>query len=270
MNLAVRLFPAVAGAATGLLILKAIAFFEGPSMDQLASAGRDTLAIAGQTFFAVRSNSQYDPETTGSAPEPKKDDKKDEKKDPRKPQPPAGTPVNLDAPAQSPAEKALLEKLGQRREQLDERQREIETRENLLKAADKKLESRINELKDLESRTGASAGGDGAGAAPGAPAGAGGNQPVPPAIRSLVTMYETMKPKDAARVFDKLEMPVLVPVVNAMNPKKMAEILAAMSPEAAGKLTVELASKGLRPGGGGRNEGALPAGELPAIDPRKP
>ncbi|WP_293863789.1 hypothetical protein [uncultured Alsobacter sp.] len=272
-----RLFPAMAGAATALLVLKAVAFLNGPVYDPLSASNLANLASASARLFSFGPNADYDPETTGSTPEPKKDDKKDEKKDEKKDPkkaapPPVGTPVNLDAPAVSPAEKALLEKLGQRREQLDERQREIETRENLLKAADKKLEGRINELKELEARTGTvvPGGPDGAAggaAAPGSPAGGG---PVSPAIRNLVTMYETMKPKEAARVFDKLDLPVLVPVVNAMNPKKMAEILAAMSPEAAGKLTVELASKGLRAGGGGRSEGALPAGELPAIDPRKP
>ena len=65
---------------------------------------------------------------------------------------PPGTPVEPRRAAVSPAEKALLERLGERRQELDERQRELETRENLLKAADKKLEARINELKDLEGK----------------------------------------------------------------------------------------------------------------------
>jgi flagellar motility protein MotE (MotC chaperone) len=270
MKLGVRLFPAVAGAATALLLLKAVSLLDGPSADTTASAGRDGgLASMGTGFFAVRSGSAPDPEATGSTAPPKKEEKKDDKRPP----PPAGSPVNLDTAPVSPAEKALLEKLGQRREQLEERQREIETRENLLKAADKKLEGRINELKELETRTGTiTPGGESGGpGGPGAPNGAGGNNAVSPAIRNLVTMYETMKPKEAARVFDKLELPVLVPVVNAMNPKKMAEILAAMSPEAAGKLTVEL-SKGNRGGGGGGGgrDVSLPVGELPSIDPRKP
>ncbi len=83
-------------------------------------------------------------------------------------------------------------------------------------------------------------------------------------------MYETMKPKEAARVFDKLDLAVLVPVVNAMNPRKMAEVLAAMSPEAASKLTVELATRGQRQQAQAQPRQALPAGELPAIDPKRP
>ena len=84
-------------------------------------------------------------------------------------------------------------------------------------------------------------------------------------------MYEAMKPKDAARVFDRLDLKVLVPVVNAMNPRKMSEVLAAMSPEAAERLTVELAKPSLRRRRApGRPTRALPAGELQAIEPRKP
>ena len=52
-----------------------------------------------------------------------------------------------------------------------------------------------------------------------------------------------MKPKDAARVFDPLDVAVLMAMVDHMNPRKMSEILAAMDPAAAEKLTVALARK---------------------------
>ncbi len=280
MKRSLRLFPAVAGAAAALLLIKLMAGFGEPnSLGQLLTA----------KIFSVRDGRVLiDPEVTGSTPEAKKDDKADPKaadaksadpksvdpksKDPKaadpksadpkaadsKAAPPTGLP-NAAAPI-SPAERALLERLGQRREQLDERQRELETRENLLKAADRKLESRINELKDLEGKPGGSAGGPEAAA----------EQQQAQGLKNLVTMYETMKPKEAARVFDKLELSVLVPVVNAMNPRKMAEILAAMSPEAASKLTVELATKGQRQQAQAQRPAGLPAGELQAIEPKRP
>ncbi|MHB2168810.1 MotE family protein [Alsobacter sp. R-9] len=242
-----RLLPAVAGAAAALLILKAVDSFERPS----------TLAqVASEGFYKVRTNATgVDPDVTGSTPAPKTDEKK---KDDKPAPPPPGTPVNLDAQPVSPAEKALLERLGQRREQLDERQRELEMRENLLKAADKKLESRIQELKELETKS------------PQGETAAAEQQQQQQGLKNLVTMYETMKPKEAARVFDKLELAVLVPVVNAMNPRKMAEILAAMSPEAASKLTVELANRGQQKAATAQRQAPLPAGELPAIDPKRP
>ena len=51
-----------------------------------------------------------------------------------------------------------------------------------------------------------------------------------------------MKPKDAARIFDRLSMPVLLKVVRQMKPRKMADILGKMSAEAAERLTVAIAT----------------------------
>ena len=60
-------------------------------------------------------------------------------------------------------------------------------------------------------------------------------------FKAIITMYENMKAKEAARIFDKLDMKVLVDVANAMNPRSMSQILAQMTPESAERLTVELA-----------------------------
>ena len=51
-------------------------------------------------------------------------------------------------------------------------------------------------------------------------------------FKSIVAMYENMKAKDAARIFDRLDMKILVDVATQINPRKMSEILAQMSPEA--------------------------------------
>ncbi len=89
-------------------------------------------------------------------------------------------------------------------------------------------------------------------------------------MRNLVLMYETMKPKDAARVFDRLAHDVLVPVVLQMNPRKMAEVLAVMSPEAAEKLTVALAQRARGAAPERAAQAPAPMNELPAIDaPRR-
>src|SRR5204862_3930674 len=66
-----------------------------------------------------------------------------------------GTPVPLDAPrAFSTAERAILERLHERRQELDARARELDLRESLLKAAEQKLETKQAEQKDTESRGG--------------------------------------------------------------------------------------------------------------------
>jgi flagellar motility protein MotE (MotC chaperone) len=56
-------------------------------------------------------------------------------------------------------------------------------------------------------------------------------------------MYENMKAKDAARVFDRLDVKLLVDVSTQINPRRMSDILALMSSEAAERLTVELATR---------------------------
>lgn len=88
------------------------------------------------------------------------------------------------------------------------------------------------------------------------------------AVKNLVIMYETMKPKDAARVFDRLALDILVPVVQQINPRKMSDVLAAMSPEAAERLTVALSLRGRPAVAAERPPAPMPAGnELPAIEP---
>ena len=64
---------------------------------------------------------------------------------------------------------------------------------------------------------------------------------------AVVAMYETMKPKDAAAIFDELEMDVLLRVARAVNPRKMAPIMARMNPLKAKALTAGLAVDRVEP-----------------------
>ena len=131
--------------------------------------------------------------------------------------------------AVSPSERAILERLQSRRQELEARAREIDIRESLLKAAEKRVEGRVEELKAIESRiTTATQQKTEADAA---------------RFKGIITMYEGMKPKDAAKVFDRLEMPVLFEIASQIAPRKMADILGLMSPEVAERLTVEMARR---------------------------
>jgi flagellar motility protein MotE (MotC chaperone) len=215
----------------------------------------------------VAAQPPFDPETTGSVdkPDPQKDKDKDKEKaeaEAKAEAARAANPLNKagiingTAAPVSPAERALLERLGERRQEIDARMRELEMRERLLDTAEKKLDSRVGDLKEQETKA---SGGPGA-----KPAGEEAK-----AIKNLVIMYEAMKPKDAARVFDRLGLDVLVPVVQQMNPRKMSEVLAVMAPDRAEKLTVALATMA-RNGGAERvaaDASALPSTELPAIAP---
>jgi flagellar motility protein MotE (MotC chaperone) len=50
-----------------------------------------------------------------------------------------------------------------------------------------------------------------------------------------------MRPRDAATIFNDLEMPVLLQVVDRMKEAKAAPVLAAMQPDKARDLTAKLA-----------------------------
>ena len=78
-------------------------------------------------------------------------------------------------------------------------------------------------------------------------------------FKGIVTMYEGMKPKDAAKVFDRLEMAVLYEIASQIAPRKMSDILGLMQPEAAERLTVELARRA-------GNDKAGQTAELPKIE----
>ena len=129
----------------------------------------------------------------------------------------------------SPGERAVLERLQDRRQELDSRMRDLEMRETLLKAAEKRLDAKVSELKDVEARVNTAMGNR--------------DKAEADRFKAIVTMYENMKAKDAARIFDRLDQKILVDVSQQMKPAKMSEILAQMSPEAAERLTVELANR---------------------------
>jgi len=160
-----------------------------------------------------------------------------------------GTPVKMDEaqPQVSASERAILERLQARRQEIESRQREIDIRESLLKSAEKRIENKVEEMKAVESRISATQAEQKAAEAQ--------------RMKGLITTYEGMKPKDAARVFDRLEMGVLIEIATQIAPRKMSDILGLMSPEAAERLTVEMAR---RANGGGDQSAS--AGDLPKID----
>lgn len=142
-------------------------------------------------------------------------------------------PENVVYPDQSKpvtaSERAVLERLQSRRQEIETRAREIDIRENLIKSAEKRIEGRIEEMKAAEARVSI--------------AGQQKTEAENARFKGIVTMYEGMKPKDAAKVFDRLEMSVLFEIASQIAPRKMSDIMGQMQPEAAERLTVELARR---------------------------
>ena len=127
------------------------------------------------------------------------------------------------------SESELIGRLGERRDSLDAREKELEMRMALVEAAEKRLDERTATLKAIEAKINALV--DEKKAAE--------NEQ----FASIVAMYETMKPKEAATIFDQLDMGVLMRVAKAMNPRKMAPVLARMDPMKAKSLTAGLATE---------------------------
>jgi flagellar motility protein MotE (MotC chaperone) len=201
---------------------------------------------------AVRDN-----DVTGAVPEPPpaaqqaKADAKPDANTAAKPAAGAGAPpaasrniIPSEGPIPTGAERAILERLQQRREELDSRARELEMRESLIQSAEKRIDTHLGELKDIETQIKAET--------------AQKNQGADARLKALITMYENMKPRDAAKIFNGLEDSVLVEVASKINPRTMAEIMAQMQADVAQRLTVELASKAQPAPQGGAGPADLP------------
>ena len=133
----------------------------------------------------------------------------------------------------SATELALLHDLSARRTELDRRERQIDLREKVLIVAEDRVQKKIGELKNVEvtvldllRRY---------------------DEQENARMGSLVKIYQNMKPKDAARIFNELDFGVLVGVLERMRETSAAPILARMDPERAKALTLELAERGRLP-----------------------
>ena len=126
------------------------------------------------------------------------------------------------------SEPALLQRLSDRRAELDKRSTELDMRTALVEAAEKRLDDKTKALEALQAQVNALVDEKQATEDAG--------------FKSVVSMYETMKAKDAARIFDTLDLQVLLKVARAMNPRQMSPILAAMSAQPAQQLTTAMAA----------------------------
>jgi flagellar motility protein MotE (MotC chaperone) len=189
------------------------------------------------------------PPDKAASPPPAGDGAKPVKTGPPKPAP-EGAAAHGDGRPLSPAERAILERLQERRQELEQRARDMDLRENLIKAAEKRLEARVAELAEIEGRINAAMNKK--------------DETEAARFKGIVTMYESMKAKDAAKIFDRLELKILLDVASQINPRRMSDILAQMSPEAAERLTVELARRVNAP------DRPAAIADLPKIEGRSP
>ena len=128
----------------------------------------------------------------------------------------------------TPAQVQVLQSLGARRGQLDQREQDLDTQLQLLAAAEAKLDARISTLNGLKAHLNVLLGQADA--------------KKQAEMTNMVKIYETMNAKKAAEVMAVLDDSVRVPLAVQMKPLKLAPILAAMRPADAKRLT-ELVSR---------------------------
>ena len=129
----------------------------------------------------------------------------------------------------SPAELQVLQSLGDRRGQLDQREQNLDVQVQLIAAAEAKLDSRIKEMSDLKA--------DVANLLTQA------DQQQDAETARLIRVYEDMKPKDAAGRITLMDDSVRLPLAAKMKERPLAAILAQMPAEDAKALTEKLASR---------------------------
>jgi len=233
----IRIIPVVLVAIFGFAVLKiaGLVIDGGYVFDYDPQSTKQSWAQ--ETFNFPGGNKTEAADITGSVDE-KKEEKSKEEKPKEEAAKPAVAPPEVAKPegaaaAQgqpvSPSERAILERLQSRRQELEARAREIDIRESLLKSAEKRIESKVQEMKAVESRI--------------ATVNEHKTEADAAHFKGIITMYENMKPKDAAKVFDRLEMPVLFEIASQIAPRKMSDILGLMSTDAAERLTTEMARR---------------------------
>ncbi len=148
------------------------------------------------------------------------------------PAPLVDEPGALNTPAECYSEddlRAVLEALENKKKHLDDRDQMISKRMDALAVADREIAARLEEMKQVEealSRTLAIA-----------------DQAAEKDISRLVSVYENMKPKDAAALFEEMDPNFAAGFLARMKPEAAAGVMAGLSPQVAYTLSVVLAGR---------------------------
>lgn len=219
----VTLLPIVAVVATATLALR---------LPDLATAMATAFPIGGNVALASETAAPVPAGPASASPAPSN-------APPTNPAPAsapaeAAAPVPLATPAfdpdkLTPGEIDVLQNLSRRRQEIEARARELDSREALVAAAEARVDKKLADIKAIEEKISAAQSAQSA--------------EQDQQMSRLVKVYETMKPGDAAIIFNTLDFAVLIEVASRMKEAKIAPVLAAMDPEAAKALTVALATR---------------------------
>lgn len=227
MILGFRILPLTIAMAMIMLVIK---------VTDLVRGGSELSAQLLVSPVVAETKPQEEPAAKPAAEEGHGEGEKKEKKGKKEEAPPEnkGTiatqrPQGTDEKRFTPAELDILQNLAKRRAELDKWEQNIQLKENLLSASEMRINEKIEQLDGLKRELSTLLEEY--------------NKQEDAKVASLVKIYESMKPADAGRIFEEVEMPVLLEVVDRMAEKKAAPILANMTPRKAKELTEELAQR---------------------------
>lgn len=205
----VRMLPAAMVTLAALLGIKAVAMAEGVAADAATASSQPAAGAAAQQ------NAPAAAEGAQAANQ-------------------CAPPSLAEMAGLSQSEVQVLQALSARREALDQRSTEIETQDELVAAAEQRLDQRIAELRQLEGTVNELLGRL--------------DESQEQRMAGLVDVYQRMRAKDAATVFDGLDDGVLIQVASRMRQANLAEVMGRMDPERARRLTQMLAERARPPG----------------------
>lgn len=133
-------------------------------------------------------------------------------------------PLNLTA-----EEVRVLESLSERKHQLDKKEADMEERQQVLLSLEKRIDVKVIELQALKKNIEELVQHH--------------DEAETAKLKSLIKIYEIMKPKEAATLFSKMDLRVLLEVLGQMKEAKAAAIMGKMAPHVARIVTEELARR---------------------------
>ena len=127
------------------------------------------------------------------------------------------------------SEKKLLQQLRKRRKEIESYKEEVSTTKETLDSVKQYIDDRLKLLENIQHKV--------------KPYLYDHNQQDDQKIKKLVKIYESMQPKDAAKIFNDLQLEILIEVAINMKESHLAPILAKMQTEKARELTAKLATR---------------------------
>ena len=131
----------------------------------------------------------------------------------------------------SQSEILILQELAERREALDIRAQAIDKRAIQLKVTEEEINKKLRQLQDYEAKLQKLVNTY--------------SEQEKANIASMVKLYSAMKPQDAARIFNSLDMNITVALLKGMKPSSSSAILSQMDSQKAQAVTAELIGNNL-------------------------